>query len=306
MSTIRETRMGDHVIQFAVPTPTLPPSTETNTYLIYDNAEGVLVDIGTSDPDLLEQLADRVAAHGVRRIRAIVATHYHRDHTIGIPALSVRYDTDIFVHRLDLEPAAREMRLPPDAIYELPAKIHVNSTAIEVSHQPGHTHGHVHLIVPSNGVILVGDHLATDGSVWIGPPDGHIDAYYNALRHIQASGCLVAGPGHGDVIADAADASARLLTRRMAREAQLESLIAGRPSTLAELVTTLYEGVIPAEVMWVAKKTVQAHLAHLIDDERIDRIYDPQQQQFLYITHNTSTRASASTSSWEDNDGEAN
>ncbi len=129
--------------------------------------------------------------------------------------------------------------------------------------------------MPADGVILVGDHMAGDGSVWIGPPDGHMASYYKALEAIANSVCHIAGPGHGQTIPNAPEAARALLIRRQKREQEIVGLLATEPRTLNEIVQALYQGAVPEAALWVARKTVQAHLQHLLDLNRICRSYSP-------------------------------
>lgn len=269
--TIRTTQLSQHVIQLAVPTPTLPPSYETNTYLVFCDGHGVLIDAGSQDEAVLQSLVDHVRDYGSPQISALVATHYHRDHTQGLPFLQRAFDAPIFVHSLDMPGARVEMQSEILDVREIPSTLEVGSLSLEVRHVSGHTHGHIHIELAKDGIILVGDHLAGDGSVWIGPPDGHMNDYYAALDDIVNSHCHIAGPGHGAALTDAPHAARQLKARREAREAQIASWLQQQPATLPEIVDYLYGGTIAPEVMWVAKKTVQAHLLHMLSQHRIQR-----------------------------------
>jgi ribonuclease/clavin/mitogillin len=284
---LRTIQLSDHVIQFAVPTPTLPPAYETNTYLITSGEQGVIVDAGSQDAHVLGALVQEIRNHGVTDVVAIVATHYHRDHTQGMPALQQAFHAPIFVHVADLDNAKLEMNTPHLDVRPLPenfnlSNLNLSHLTIETRHAPGHTHGHVHVLIPQDGVILVGDHLAGDGSVWIGPPDGHMADYYSSLQAIADSGCQLAGPGHGAALQDAADAAHRLRLRRESRETQIVDWLQGQPASLFQIVQHLYGDTVPPEAMWVAKKTVQAHLAQLMSQHRVFRHYDETSQTFMY------------------------
>jgi endoribonuclease LACTB2 len=278
---IRTTQLSEHVIQLAVPTPTLPPSYETNTYLVLSEGQGVVVDAGSQDIEVLQSLVDQVRECGATHILALVATHYHRDHTQGLPFLQQAFTVPIFIHPLDIPGAYAEMQLETLDVREIPSTFEVGSMSMEIRHAPGHTHGHVHIRIAQDGVILVGDHLAGDGSVWIGPPDGHMNDYYAALDDIVNSPCHIAGPGHGAALYDAPQAARQLKARREAREVQIESWLQQRSATLQEIVDHLYGGTIAPEVMWVAKKTVQAHLLYMQSQHRIQRRYT-EEGRFMY------------------------
>lgn len=271
-----------HVLQIVVPTPTLPPSFSTNSYLIYSGAEGILVDCGSDDARCLRQVEATIRKVGVRRIRGLIATHWHRDHVTGLPPLARLFNAPIYVHALDLVHASETMQIPARDVTPVPHSFSIDDVDMTVVHAPGHTHGHIHLQIYPDGVILVGDHLAGDGSVWIGPPDGHMSDYFRSLDAIVHSGCKKAGPGHGVALDDAVRAGLSFKERRRAREEEIYAFIAERPVTVAELVDHLYRNNIPASALYVAKKTVQAHLAHLLEHQRIRNIYDPNSNKVYY------------------------
>jgi ribonuclease/clavin/mitogillin len=266
--------ISEHVLKIAVPTPTLPPSFETNTYVIRRGQSALLVDAGSRDQAVLEDLVAALSCEGITCVEGLVATHYHRDHTQGLPYLQKVFRAPIYIHPADERAARAEMSTPVDVRPILPV-YDLDGLQVTIQHHPGHTHGHIHVLVPDDGVLLVGDHMAGDGSVWIGPPDGHMASYYEALQSIAKSGCPIAGPGHGATITNAPEAATALLARRQGREREIVELLATGPRTLAEIINALYRGNIPEAAMWVARKTVQAHLQHLLDQNRIRRSYSP-------------------------------
>lgn len=281
---ISVTNVTEHVLQFAVPTPTLPPSYHTNTYLVYDGSCGVLVDIGTSDPMVLQQLIRLIEEAGIQEVKAILATHYHQDHTSGISWVAQHFQCPIYIHPLDQLPAARILQMPIEHIIAPPETLVLETVHMYIEHTPGHTHGHLHLGIHPDGVLLVGDHLAGDGSVWIGPPDGHMHDYYQALEKISTSGFAIAGPGHGPILNDAVLASKTLLHRRQQREQEIYALIQAQNPTLNQIVEALYaQNVVPA-AMFVARRTVQAHVQHLMDLNYIERIHDIEKNTFYYTS----------------------
>ncbi|WDL96859.1 MBL fold metallo-hydrolase [Alicyclobacillus sp. ALC3] len=271
-------KMSQSVWQWAVPTPTLPPAFVTNTYLICTKDEALLVDFGSTDDAQVQACVDHLQSLGVNHVIGLVATHYHRDHTDGLPKLAERLAAPIYVQAHDLQPAVLSMH-PDDAVRVLPTPETFNvggDLTVAVVHKPGHTHGHVHLVIPDESAILVGDHLAGDGSVWIGPPDGHMQTYYDALAHIASSGCQLAGPGHGNVLQSAAEAAEALLQRRLRREEQIcATLPAWR--TTDEVFAQVYGQTVAPAATEVARRTLMAHLQRLVEVGRVERQFTADQ-----------------------------
>lgn len=274
-TSIKTQRLTDHVLQIRIPTPTLPPSFETNTYIIHDSGEALWVDAGTIDTKLLDEALLVVENLHITNIIGYAASHYHRDHTHGLPYLQSRIDAPIYVHQDDFTEAEREMSTTPfphARVSQMPQSISVGQVTVDIEHAPGHTKGHVHFLVRPDNVILVGDHLAGDGSVWIGPPDGHMASYFRALDAIALSGCTIAGPGHGQALPDAAKAARTLRSRREAREAEVLSAIHNGSKSPEELVALLYHNTIPDGARLVAAKTMEAHLIHLTEQGLAKRV----------------------------------
>ncbi|WP_054969206.1 MBL fold metallo-hydrolase [Alicyclobacillus ferrooxydans] len=272
--TVHMHRLSDHVVQLRIPTPTLPPSFETNTYIIHSGSQAIWVDAGTTDTNLLQQALTILIQLGNPRVVAIAATHYHRDHTHGLPYIQAHTKAPIYVHEADYKALRAELRAVTNQELEIatiPAAFQLEGLRVEVDHVPGHTRGHIHLRIPTDGVILVGDHLAGDGSVWIGPPDGNMDDYYEALDQIRSSNCSIAGPGHGQALNDASEAALQLKQRRLGREEQIVQLLAKGPKDVDGLVKDIYQDTLPAAAKWVADRTVIAHLERLV---RLGRILE--------------------------------
>ncbi|OFW78716.1 MAG: hypothetical protein A2201_04985 [Alicyclobacillus sp. RIFOXYA1_FULL_53_8] len=281
-------QLSTHVIQIPLPTSTLPPENETNTYLIHSQGECLLVDVGTDHPTTLSQLVNYVDARGNSRIVGLVATHYHHDHTAGLLILARSLQVPVYVHELDLALALREMKrlsLPLGAeqfIVSAPARLTVGELEITLEHHPGHTHGHLHVLIPEDEVVLVGDHLSGFGTVWIGPPDGHMGSYYKALDALVHQHYAIAGPGHGAAIHDVAAAAQALKHRRSQREDQMLAYLRENHYSAAQLVALIYGNSIPPDAIWVAEKTVLAHLQHLLVRHKIRRSYDASTRTFYY------------------------
>ncbi|MCL6445335.1 MAG: MBL fold metallo-hydrolase [Alicyclobacillus sp.] len=283
MSPLPWMPLTTHVAYCPLPTNTLPPADATNAYLIHSDQEAVWVDAGSTNAALLETLVQQAAdALGVTRITALFATHGHVDHIAGLPALQDLTSAPIYAHALDLPQVSRCLCREAPQVQPAPAEWRVGSCVVRIDHVPGHTHGHVHIRIPEDSVVLVGDHLTGTGSVWVGPPDGHMAAYYRALDAIERSGCTIAGPGHGAVFMDAAAAARQHRQRRLDREAAILRLLATRPMRCSELVQALYAGNIEPAAMGAARKTVLGHLEHLRDLGFIDQRFSPDEGELMY------------------------
>ncbi|MGB5504721.1 MAG: MBL fold metallo-hydrolase, partial [Polyangiales bacterium] len=84
-----------------VRTPTLPPATHTNTFLI-GTGEAVLIEPATpyrEEQDLMVQWVQSARLRGVEPV-AILATHHHPDHVGGAMALRERLQLPLWGHAM--------------------------------------------------------------------------------------------------------------------------------------------------------------------------------------------------------------
>src|SRR5262249_30157195 len=96
----------------ALRTPTIPPATHTNCYLIGGD-ELVVIDPGSPYPDqqaALDQVVARFIEQG-KRFREIIITHLHPDHIGGVTHLAEKFGLPVAAHRLTAEAISGEVRV---------------------------------------------------------------------------------------------------------------------------------------------------------------------------------------------------
>jgi glyoxylase-like metal-dependent hydrolase (beta-lactamase superfamily II) len=148
------------------------------SYLV-EGAGGIaLVDTSTAGaaPGILRAIDE--TGHRVEDLRAIVATHYHYDHTGNADALRDRSGAELCVHAADVpyvEGTTPWMAAPPpwgfmDRFGGEPYGLHVDRTlsdgdvlpfagGLRVVHAPGHTPGHIALYAKEQRALFTGDAL---------------------------------------------------------------------------------------------------------------------------------------------------
>jgi 8-oxo-dGTP pyrophosphatase MutT (NUDIX family) len=109
----RRMEFHPNIICFPLRTPTRPPATHTNCYLIYSSQELLIVDPGSPYEDeqaALAKCVDDLIA-GASTPREIVLTHVHPDHVAGVNALNGHLERShglrvpVAAHRLTAESA---------------------------------------------------------------------------------------------------------------------------------------------------------------------------------------------------------
>lgn len=265
---VREIEFRPNYICFPVKTPTKPPATHTNCYLIYTSEELLIVDPGSPYEDEQNALAlfvEELKETG-RRIRNIILTHMHPDHVAGVNALQehLRERVPVAAHRLTAEPLANSVRvdrlLDDDEVITLSGSPEIS---LRVMHTPGHARGHVCLFEEKTGTLLSGDNIVGLGSVLIDPPEGDMAAYLDSLRRMNSlpNLSLILG-GHGPAIAQPYRKIDEYITHRLDRERAILSAVQEGTGSPKEIVALVYTDVSP-KAHQMAERAVLAHLAKL-------------------------------------------
>jgi glyoxylase-like metal-dependent hydrolase (beta-lactamase superfamily II) len=240
----------------------------TNTYLVGID-EIAVIDPGPDD----EAHLDAIAGCGGDRIRWILLTHTHEDHSPGALGLKRRTGAEV----LAFAPGQGRGRVRLDGTLADKAIIEATEFHLTALHTPGHASNHLCYLLNEERTLFTGDHIMEGSTVVISPPDGDMATYLASLERLKTlrPRLKAIAPGHGHVIDDPLATIDATIQHRLAREAQvLEVLRTRGTATVAELVEDIYVDVA-APLHPVAQRTVWAHLRKLADEgsvsgERLD------------------------------------
>lgn len=270
------------VVTFPVRTPTLPPATHTNCYLVGER-EIIVIDPASPYPDEqarldahLTQLAEKTGA----RLREIWLTHHHPDHVGGAAHLGRRWNVPVAAHPITaalLNGKVTISRTLDDGdVCELPAAPSNDSLTatmcsgwrLRAVFTPGHARGHLCFLEETTGTLLSGDMVVGLGSVLIDPDEGDMADYLASLRRLLGLPIRLIAGGHGPALTEPYAVIESYIAHRLQREAKILAALREGKTTVAALTATVYADT-PSALHPLAARSVQAHLIKLAREGKV-------------------------------------
>lgn len=259
-----------------VRTPTLPPASHTNCFIVGAGAELVVIDPASPYPEeraRLDGVIDGLCAGGRRRVREVLLTHHHPDHVGGAEHLARRLGVKIAAHA---RTAARlEGKVPVDRlvddgeVWDLPGDAPGARPRRLVAHlTEGHADGHLVFFEAFTRGAIVGDMLAGTGTIVIDPPEGDMANYLASLGKVKALEADVLYPAHGPPLGDPAGAVDAYVAHRLDREAKVLAAVRQGAGPVELLVPRAYPEVEP-RIYPLAARSLLAHLQKLEREGRV-------------------------------------
>lgn len=253
------------VRRIVAPNPSVMTGPGTNTYLVGNEAVAV-IDPGPTNPSHI----DAILEAGAGRIRWIMVTHTHDDHSPGVAPL-----LEAISAQTHGSPAPdnwhQDVDFKPDVELQDGSVLKTDEFTIRAIHTPGHVSNHFCLLVEEDGMLMTGDHIMSGSTVVIIPPSGDMSDYIESLRRLLDEPLQSLAPGHGDVIEKPHAEVEKIISHRLKREA----LVMGAMrkcggGTLDEVVKLAYAET-PVSLHKMAKLSLEAHLIKLERDGRVAR-----------------------------------
>lgn len=249
---------------FPLRTPTLPPATHTNAYVV-GRQRLVVVDPAAIDPAeqalLVAHLDARCAAGA--RVEAVLLTHAHADHVATAPVLAARYGVPVLCHA-DALPA---LRFAAQGLLTDLATVPFGDTPLQVLHTPGHAPGHIVYWHAESRTSICGDLVAGVGTILVDPDEGDLRLYLESLARVRDLRPAALLPAHGGAIGGAVEKLAQYIAHRLWREAKIADALTAAPQTLDALVARAYDDT-PPHIWPIARQSLRAHLHKLREDTR--------------------------------------
>lgn len=270
----------------------------TGTYIV-GNGDVAVIDPGPLVESHREAL---MAALAGERVRAILVTHCHRDHSplsawlseySGAPTVAFGphvtdpnwiEDDNEPVDPADMEsdaddPLAQigeseedESVESVDTAFMPDLRVTTGDVAAEgdgytlrAVHTPGHTSNHLSFWLDEQRALFSGDHIMGWSTTVITPPDGDMRDYFESLQRVRDLAPATLWPTHGSPVTDTVPFIDAFVAHRLGREAQVLAAVRSGVSSIPEMVPVLYANV-DRRLHRAARRSVLAHMLKLVAD----------------------------------------
>jgi len=263
-------RLDRYVTRLTAPNPGAMTGPGTNTYLvgrIDDGGELAVIDPG---PALDAHVAE-ILELGAGRIRWILTTHTHLDHSPASAALKAATGAQVF-GRPAPAGASQDQGYIPDRVLADGERVALGNLHLRAIHTPGHASNHLCYLLEKTRMLFTGDHVMQGSTVVINPPDGDMRAYLASLDRLLAEDIAIIAPGHGYLVGAPHKEVKRLVAHRLAREAKVTAALKRRgEASVEELVPDVYDDVSP-KLFPMAMRSLTAHLDKLVAEGRARQV----------------------------------
>lgn len=247
-------KITDELHRILVPSPTLPPATTTNAWVLGAH-KGIVIDPAAHTSTNQELLIERLTPF---QPSAIFLTHHHHDHIGAAERLREHFQIPILAHK-------ETENLLPFSIDQSIADGHVFSVGTDqwtAIHTPGHAPGHLCLMAESTRSVIAGDMVAGEGTILINPKEGSIREYIQSLELLRSLAPSRLLPAHGPALEDADSLLVEYIEHRLSRLAEIWSLLTHTAQTPRELAVQIYTE-LPTAYLGMAAIQVLCGLQYL-------------------------------------------
>jgi len=245
--------------------------TGTNTYIV-GHGDVAVIDPGPNDRAHLNALADTLKGE---RIKHILITHTHRDHTDAVAPLKEASGAPTLAFGDSGKPrgvrttspsgkAFVDLEFVPDERLKDGETIRGEDWALDVIHTPGHAPDHLCFALMGERTVFSGDHVMGWNTTVVAPPEGSMADYLSSLERFLDRNDKLFLPGHGGRIETPRRVVRAYLMHRKMRESAIYACLENGDRFIPQIVPKIY-GNLDAKLEPAAALSVLAHLEYLVD-----------------------------------------
>ena len=172
-------------------------SLEENSYIIYrqDGGSAYIIDPGYD----IKYTQDYIKEHDLK-VKAVLLTHTHPDHSGKANALADYYSVDVCAHREELDYFRGGDRLSVGCLFEGGETLDLDGESIDVLHTPGHTAGGLCFYSEKSRIAFTGDTIFNVDLGYTHFAGGSAGRMKESLKNVvnKWSNDVRIYPGHGD------------------------------------------------------------------------------------------------------------
>ncbi len=255
-------------------TPTIPPATHTNAYLVGRNP-AYLIDPASPHPEvqaLLDEALDDAIEDGAQ-LRAILLTHHHPDHVGAVEHLRKARQLEVWAHPTTAKLLKGSIAI--DRTLEHGERLPLGTTPaakqgweLECHFTPGHAAGHLCFFEREYGSLIAGDMVSTLSSILVHPDDGDMIQYMASLHRLMQLPVRTVFPAHGPASNRGVELLAAQYAHREERERAILDCVRRGTRDLSKLVAEVYDD-IPAEMRDYAALSIRSILKKLVAEGEV-------------------------------------
>ncbi|KAB8237122.1 beta-lactamase-like protein [Aspergillus alliaceus] len=181
----------------------------TNTYIVGSGRERILVDTAQGEPEWIKFISSALEAGGYR-ISHVLLTHWHWDHTGGVPDLITLYP-ELSSAIYKNHPDNGQLPIEDGQVFK------VEGATVRAVHTPGHAYDHMCFVLEEENALFTGDNVLGHGYTVV----EDLGLFTTSLDVMENQKCKIGYPAHGDVIADLPTTIAQYKGQQVRRERQI-------------------------------------------------------------------------------------
>lgn len=218
----------------------------TNTYIIGTGQRRLIIDTGGGEPSWAEIIASTFTSMNIS-LSHVLLTHWHGDHTGGVPSL-----LRLYPHLIDSihknEPDQGQQSITDGQTFS------VDGATVRAIHVPGHSKDHMCFILEEENAMFTGDNILGHGTTAV----EDLGTFMTSLEKMAAQNCLIGYSAHGATVTNLPSKISGELDRKWRREKQVMKGLdrvrsRGEKSvTVKDLVIEIYGGLLHEDTRTLA------------------------------------------------------